>query len=65
VNGHDLTALVGILNRVPDGTGRPVAVIAHTVKGKGISFMEDDNDWHYRIPSTNELARAKRELGLE
>jgi transketolase len=64
VDGHDLGALVRRLRNVPDGSGRPVAIVAHTVKGKGVSFMEDDNNWHYRIPSTDELARAWRELGL-
>lgn len=64
VDGHDLEALVNLLSRVPDGTGKPVAIVAHTVKGKGISFMEDDNNWHYRIPNEDELMKAKQELGL-
>jgi transketolase len=64
VDGHDIGALHKILGRVPDESGRPVAVIAHTVKGKGVSFMEDDNNWHYRIPNAEELARALAELGL-
>ena len=63
VDGHDLGALVSALRHVPDGTGKPVAIIAHTVKGKGISFMEDDNDWHYRIPTAEQLAWALQELG--
>ena len=64
LDGHDLEALVNVLNRVPDGSGKPVAVIAHTVKGKGVSFMEDDNNWHYRIPTAEEVRRAWQELGL-
>lgn len=64
VDGHDLAALTGVLQNVPDGSGKPVAIVAHTVKGKGVSFMEDDNNWHYRIPNLDELNRAKRELGL-
>lgn len=63
VDGHDVAALVRLLNRVPDGSGKPVAIIAHTVKGKGVSFMEDDNNWHYRIPTADEVVAAKRELG--
>ena len=63
VDGHDLRALSGVLSSIPDGSGRPVAVIAHTVKGKGVSFMEDDNNWHYRIPKAEEVAAAKKELG--
>lgn len=64
VDGHDLDALTRALRRVPDGTGRPVAIVAHTIKGRGVSFMEDDNNWHYRSPDARELAKAKRELGL-
>jgi transketolase len=64
VDGHDIESLIGLLDRVPDGSGKPVAIIAHTVKGRGVSFMEDDNNWHYRIPTADEVAKAKRELGL-
>ncbi|MBI2264652.1 MAG: transketolase [Armatimonadetes bacterium] len=64
VDGHDIHALKARLGEVPDGSGRPVAVIAHTVKGKGVSFMEDDNNWHYRIPNEDELKAALRELAL-
>ena len=38
---------------------RPCAIIANTVKGKGIEFMEDDNNWHYRIPNREELKILK------
>jgi transketolase len=64
VDGHDLGALVRALRNVPDGSGKPVAIVAHTVKGKGVSFMEDDNNWHYRIPNAGELERARAELKL-
>ncbi len=64
VDGHDLGALTAALTPWPDGSGRPLAVVAHTVKGKGVSFMEDDNNWHYRIPTADEVAAAWRELGL-
>jgi transketolase len=63
--GHDLDALGRMLSAVPDGSGRPVAIVAHTVKGRGVSFMEDDNNWHYRIPKAEEVAAAKRELGTD
>ena len=62
VCGHDPAALASLMNRPPDGSGRPRAIIAHTVKGKGVSFMEDDNNWHYRIPTVAEVAAARREL---
>jgi len=42
--------------------GQPSVVIAQTVKGKGVSFMEDDNNWHYRIPDEDELRLALTEL---
>ncbi len=64
VDGHDLEMLIQVLNQVPDGSGKPVAIIANTVKGKGVSFMEDDNNWHYRSPSAEELKRARQELGF-
>jgi len=64
VDGHDVEALAARLAKVPDGSGKPVAIVAHTVKGKGVSFMEDDNNWHYRIPTEDEVRRAHRELGL-
>jgi len=64
VDGHDMAALVKLLSNVPDGSGKPVAIIAHTVKGKGVSFMEDDNNWHYRIPTAEEVIASKKELGV-
>jgi transketolase len=64
IDGHDMGELVRRLQQVPDGSGKPVAIVAHTVKGKGVSFMEDDNNWHYRIPSAEEVKAAKRELGV-
>jgi transketolase len=63
-DGHDLDALMRLLSNIPDGSGKPVAIVAHTIKGKGVSFMEDDNNWHYRIPNAAELAAARSELGL-
>jgi transketolase len=64
VDGHDLDALADAMERVPRTAGRPVAIVAHTIKGRGVSFMEDDNNWHYRIPNDDEVRRARIELGL-
>jgi len=64
IDGHDPSALAIAMASVPNGSGKPVALIAHTVKGKGVSFMEDDNNWHYRAPTADEVAAAHRELGL-
>ncbi len=64
LDGHDLATLGEQLTRVPDGSGKPVALVAHTVKGKGVSFMEDNNNWHYRIPNDEDLKRALLELDV-
>jgi transketolase len=63
LDGHDIPALVEALDPnhwVP--ASRPRCIIAHTVKGKGVSFMENDLLWHYRPPKGDEYDRAVREL---
>ncbi len=64
VDGHDMEQLLSTLNLALKVTDKPVAIVANTIKGKGISFMEDDNNWHYRIPSSDEVILSKKELGL-
>jgi len=64
IDGHDVGVLADSMQRIPNGSGKPVALIAHTVKGKGVSFMEDDNNWHYRAPTVEEVVKARKELGL-
>lgn len=64
VDGHDMDQLKTVLQHEPYQHDGPTALIAHTIKGKGVSFMEDDNNWHYRTPSIEELKEAKRELGV-
>ena len=64
VDGHDIAAVAGALQDRPKNDDRPTAIIAHTVKGRGVSFMEDDNNWHYRIPNEEEVLKSKKELGL-
>jgi transketolase len=59
VDGHDFEALVSELEK---DRGGPKIVIAKTVKGKGISFMEGDNKWHYKPPNESELSAALYEL---
>jgi transketolase len=63
IDGHDLGALELVLNAAPATPGKPTVVIAHTVKGKGVSFMENKLEWHYRSPSDELLARALAEVG--
>jgi transketolase len=65
IDGHDIGALANAMASVPNRSSKPVAFIAHTVKGKGVSFMEDDNNWHYRAPTAEEVALARKELGLQ
>lgn len=62
VDGHDYDALLETFNRLPFEPGRPNCIIAHTHKGKGVSFMEDKAGWHHRVPTDEELANALREL---
>jgi transketolase len=62
IDGHDLPAILDALAR--PAPGRPRAIIARTIKGKGVSFIEDDNNWHYRSPTAEEVRRAAEELGL-
>lgn len=64
INGHDIKQIISALKEKPAEDKRPVAIIAHTIKGRGISFMEDDNNWHYRIPTRDEVRISKEELGL-
>ncbi len=62
VNGHDHDALRDALGTAPWETGRPSCVIAHTVKGKGVPFMENTLAWHYTSPDSEQLAAALRAL---
>jgi transketolase len=64
VDGHDFKQLLDALIQFPNANEKPTAIIAHTVKGKGASFMEDDNNWHYRIPTADEVIQAQKELGV-
>jgi transketolase len=63
INGHDVSEIHQALAAVPWEPDRPSCLIAHTVKGKGVSFMENDLLWHYRSANDDELARALVELG--
>lgn len=64
VDGHDISRLQEIFSEVPFVKGKPNLVIAHTIKGKGISFMENVPIWHYRLPDAEELKIACKELDL-
>ena len=65
VDGHDHAALKGAFRRLPDPSGRPTCVLAHTIKGRGVSFMENQVLWHYRSALGAEFEAAMRELAGE
>jgi transketolase len=64
IDGHDHAQIHAALTAVPFEPGRPSVLIAHTVKGKGVSFMEDRLAWHYKSPDDAQLAQALAELVL-
>lgn len=64
VDGHNHDQLRQALSTAPWETGKPSILIAHTTKGKGISFMENKVEWHYRSPGLEQLAQALAELEL-
>jgi transketolase len=63
VDGHDHAALVAALTAAPFDPGKASCLIAHTTKGKGVSFMTDDVSWHHRVPTSAEYVTAMSELG--
>lgn len=62
IDGHDLAAIDAAFGDDGWTPGRPRCIVAHTVKGKGVSFMEDQLLWHYRAPAGEELERALAEI---
>ncbi len=62
VDGHDIGQLQDVFGKIPDSPGKPTCVIANTVKGKGVSFMEGKLLWHYRSPDEQEFQLALAEL---
>lgn len=62
VDGHRMEEIVSALNAAVDGKGKPAVIVAHTVKGKGVSFMEDDNSWHQRALTREEFEAAVSEI---
>ena len=63
VDGHNFEELTTAFSEAKSSKGVPTAIIAHTHKGKGVSFMEDNAGWHGKAPSDEELATAIEELG--
>ncbi len=63
INGHDFEEIHAALNKADEVKDRPTIIIADTVKGKGVSFMEDQAAWHGTAPNAEDLQKALEELG--
>jgi len=63
IDGHDFSQIWAVLSSVPFEKGKPSVIISHTVKGKGVSFMENSLDWHYKNPNEAQLKQALGEIG--
>jgi transketolase len=62
VDGNNVAELVAVLESVPFEKGKPSLVLAHTVKGCGVSFMENSVKWHHKVPTEEEFSLAMQEL---
>ena len=62
VNGHDLSQLIAAFDEAKGVKGKPTVIIAHTIKGKGVSFMENNVDFHGKAPTLAEMEKALEEL---
>lgn len=63
IEGHNFEQILKVLKNVPFEKNKPSVIIAHTIKGKGVSYMENDLAWHYKIPNEKETKKAFEELG--
>lgn len=61
-NGHNMEEVVSALERARDFRGMPTVIMADTIKGKGVSFMEFDNAWHQKVPTEEQYNQAIKEL---
>jgi len=62
VDGHDITAMTEILRAIPFEINKPNMIIANTIKGKGVSFIENDHTWHHHVPNDQQYQQAQGEL---
>lgn len=65
LDGHDYESLISVLAEQRPLVGRPLAIICETVKGRGVSFMENNPDFHGKAPTSEDLERGLRELGFD
>ena len=62
IDGHDINHLLDAFKKAREIKGKPAVIIAHTVKGKGVSFMENNVDFHGKAPNAEQLEKALKEL---
>jgi transketolase len=65
INGHNIPEIIEALDAARKTTQKPTMIIAHTIKGKGVSFMENKSYWHGNVPNDEQLKQALEELGME
>jgi len=65
VDGHSFKELIDVLGNTPLTLNKPTLIIAHTIKGKGISFIENRAEWHHRVPTDEEFIKIMEELTQE
>ena len=66
VDGHDVEKITNVIKKIKQTKNeKPNIIIANTIKGKGIDFMEDDNNWHYRVPTDEEVEKVKEKLKIK
>ncbi|MFC2661903.1 MAG: transketolase, partial [Eubacterium sp.] len=63
INGHDFTEIFDAIDKAKACTDKPTVIVAHTIKGKGVDFMEDQAGWHGKAPSEEEAKSAVEQLG--
>ncbi|MGZ4104535.1 MAG: transketolase, partial [Actinomycetota bacterium] len=62
IDGHDHAQCLDALRLAKEHKGAPTAIVSHTIKGKGVSFMELDYNWHGKAPNAEQAARAIQEI---
>ena len=62
IDGHEIQQILSAIQTASDVTNQPTIIIAHTTKGKGVSFMENKSFWHGNIPSSDQMEKARQEL---
>jgi len=65
IDGHNIYQIIDALREAEETKGKPTCIIAHTIKGKGVSFMENEVDWHGKWVDDEQLQQALSELGCD